>query len=242
LGLSLCFFAFGLLCSVATELLTGSLSIALCDTVSLFLTDLLGVKESFFMVSTLMGGGRVPGFAALLSIALRLSCLPDASRSRPAILKRLPLSLEQLLELALESLDFVESTSEFFRIISIVVVIAVGAAAATGTAGSIIAVVIVVVARVATPIVFVVAMPLNDGEPLGRHFRCLALVVSPAEGVLCKIVQHSLKISILDCRTDKLSHYCFRCVNVMLSYRVATSPSTGWRVSHASDGHSIGVD
>ena len=192
------------------------------------------------MASTLMGGGRLPGFAALLSVGLRLSCLPVVTRSRPAILKRLPLSLKQILELALEGLQFVESTSEFFRIIVVVVVIAVGAAA-TDTAGSIIAVVIVVVARVATPIILVVAMPLDHAEPPGRHFRCLALVVSPAEGVLCKIVQHSLEISILNSRTDKLSHYCFRCLNVMVSYWVATSPSTGWRVSHASDGHSIGI-
>jgi hypothetical protein len=149
------------------------------------------------------------------------------------MLERLSLSLEQLLELALESLEFVESAPDFFCIVIVVVLAAI--AAATRAAGSIIAVVIIIVARIATMIIFIVAMPLNHAEPPVRHVRGLVLMVSLAEGVLCKVEQHFLEIRIADSRTDGLSHHRFSSLDVAECYRISTASSTGWRVSYASD-------
>jgi hypothetical protein len=239
LRLPLRFFAFDLLRSVTTELLACVLSSALCCEVVGFLTSLLGFANNFFLISALTGGARARDFGVWSSISLGRSCLADKSGSRQTVLKRLSLSLEQLFKFTLESLELVESASEFFCIVVVVVIAVV--ATATGVASSIIAVAIVIVARIATVIVFIIAMPLHLAKPPVRHIGCLVLVVSLAERVLCKVEQHFLEISITDSRTNELSHQCFRRLDVVVSYRVATAPSTRRRIADASDRHSIGI-
>jgi hypothetical protein len=164
-------------------------------------------------------------------------------------LQRLSLSLKQLLKLALEGFEFVKSAPELScavggavrRCIVVIASITV-VAAATRAARSIIAVVIFIVASIATPIILFMAMPLDHAEPPVRHIRSLVLVVPPTECVPCEIKEHFLELSVADSRTDDLSHYVFRRLNVVVSYRVATASPTRRRVAHAGDGHFIGID
>jgi len=211
------------------------------------LTSLLGATWSFFLVSPLIRSARATWLAALSSIICRSLSLADESRSSQTALERLPLSLQELLKLALESLKLVESSPEFLCVVicsarrCVVVVVTAVIAAATRATSSIITLPILIIARIAPPIIFIVAMPLNHAKPPVRHIRGLVLMVSPAECVLCETEQHFLEISITDSRTDDLSHYFFRSLDIVISYRIPTSSATRRCVADACDCHFVRV-
>jgi hypothetical protein len=244
-GLSLRFFSSDLIYSVTTELLACRLSPALCGEVVCFLVGVLGVTGSFFLVSPLIRSARAICLAALPSILCRSLSLADERRSSHAVLKRLPLSLQELLELALKCLKLVKSSPEFLCVVvnaarRYIIIIAV-IAAAGGATSSIIALSIIVITRIAPPILLIISIPLNRGEPPIRHIRGLVLVVPPTESVLRKIVQHFFEIGITHSRTNDLSHHFFRRLNIVIGNRIPTSSPTGRCVAYAGDGHFVGV-